>query len=215
MQRGAPFRFTFFSPCGIVEAEEFREKEEHAVAQREDIKYRLADAAKRCLRDGTVDSLTVSRLVREAGVARQTFYRHFADKYDLVNWYFGKLLLESFEHMGSGRTVREGYERKFAFIRQESVFFRAAFRSQAQNSLRDHDLELILRFFTDLIREKTGKEPDADTAFLLEAYCNGAIAMTVKWVLGGMKEPCEVLARRMVEALPARLASLFREHGML
>ena len=50
MQRGAPFRFTFFSPCGIVEAEEFREKEEHAVAQREDIKYRLADAAKRCLR---------------------------------------------------------------------------------------------------------------------------------------------------------------------
>ena len=108
MQRGAPFRFTFFSPCGIVEAEEFREKEEHAVAQREDIKYRLADAAKRCLRDGTVDSLTVSRLVREAGVARQTFYRHFADKYDLVNWYFDKLLLESFEHMGSGRTVREG-----------------------------------------------------------------------------------------------------------
>ena len=117
--------------------------------------------------------------------------------------------------MGSGRTVREGYERKFAFIRQESVFFRAAFRSQAQNSLRDHDLELILRFFTDLIREKTGKEPDADTAFLLEAYCNGAIAMTVKWVLGGMKEPCEVLARCMVEALPAPLASLFREHGML
>ena len=48
-----------------------------------------------------------------------------------------------------------------------------------------------------------------------EAYCNGAIAMTVKWVLGGMKEPCEVLARRMVEALPAPLASLFREHGML
>lgn len=46
----------------------------------DEIRYRLADAAKRCLRDGTVDSLTVSRLVREAGVARQTFYRHFADK---------------------------------------------------------------------------------------------------------------------------------------
>lgn len=124
------------------------------MAQREDIKYRLADAAKRSLRDGTVDSLTVSRIAREAGVTRQTFYRNFADKYDLVNWYFDKLLLESFEHMGSGRTVREGYERKFEFIRQESVFFRAAFRSNAQNSLRDHDLELILRFFTDLIRKK-------------------------------------------------------------
>ena len=95
------------------------------------IPYRLADAAKRCLRDGcSVDSLTVSRIVREAGVARQTFYHHFADKYDLINWYFDKLLLESFEHMGSGRTVREGYERKFAFILQERVFFRAAFTTR-------------------------------------------------------------------------------------
>lgn len=180
------------------------------------IPYRLADAAKRCLRDGcSVDSLTVSRIVREAGVARQTFYRHFADKYDLINWYFDKLLLESFEHMGSGRTVQEGYERKFAFILQERVFFRAAFRSNAQNSLRDHDFELILQFFTDLIRRKTGAEPDGDQSFLLEAYCAGAIAMTVKWVLGGMREPPELLARRMVEALPGPLALLFAQHGML
>lgn len=181
----------------------------------DEIRYRLADAAKRSLREGSVDSLTVSRIAREAGVTRQTFYRHFVDKYDLVNWYFDKLLLESFEHMGSGRTVREGYERKFEFIRQESVFFRAAFRSNAQNSLRDHDLELILRFFTDLIRKKTGREPDPDQAFLLELYCSGAIAMTVNWVLGGMTESPQVLARRMVEALPASLAQLFFRHGML
>lgn len=183
--------------------------------QGEAILYRLADAARRCMRDTPVDSLTVSRIVREAGVARQTFYRHFADKYDLINWYFDKLLLESFEHMGSGRTVREGYERKFAFIRQERVFFRAAFRSNAQNSLRDHDLELILRFFTDLIRSKTGKAPDETMAFLLEAYCCGAIAMTVKWVLSGMADSPALLAFRMVQALPAPLADLFRQHGLL
>ena len=181
----------------------------------EAIQYKLADAARRCMRDTPVDSLTVSRIVREAGVARQTFYRHFADKYDLINWYFDKLLLESFEHMGSGRTVREGYERKFAFIRQERVFFRAAFRSNAQNSLRDHDLELILRFFTDLIRSKTGQSPDEDMAFLLEAYCCGAIAMTVKWVLGGMKEEPREIARRLVAALPVQLAELFARLSFL
>ena len=71
----------------------------------EAIQYKLADAARRCMRDTPVDSLTVSRIVREAGVARQTFYRHFADKYDLINWYFDKILLELFEHMGEGRTV--------------------------------------------------------------------------------------------------------------
>lgn len=30
-------------------------------------------------------------------------YRNFKDKYDLINWYFDKILLESFEHMGEGK----------------------------------------------------------------------------------------------------------------
>ena len=33
------------------------------------------------------------------------FYRNFLDKYDLINWYFDKLLAKSFEHMGQGKTV--------------------------------------------------------------------------------------------------------------
>ena len=127
------------------------------------IPYRLADAAKRCLRDGcSVDSLTVSRIVREAGVARQTFYRHFADKYDLINWYFDKLLLESFEHMAAAVPCRRATSANSPSSCRNASFFRAAFRSNAQNSLRDHDFELILQFFTDLIRRKTGAEPDGD-----------------------------------------------------
>ena len=30
----------------------------------------------------------------ELGVTRQTFYRNFQDKYDLINWYFDKILIE-------------------------------------------------------------------------------------------------------------------------
>ena len=78
-----------------------------------------------CLRTQSVESVTVTELARRAGLTRQTFYRNFMDKYDLINWYFGKLLSSSFEHMGSGRTVREGLERKFEYIRAERVFFAA------------------------------------------------------------------------------------------
>nr|WP_278998082.1 hypothetical protein [[Ruminococcus] lactaris] len=40
-------------------------------------------------------------------MTRQTFYRNFQDKYDLINWYFDKILIESFAHMGEGKTVYE------------------------------------------------------------------------------------------------------------
>ena len=72
-------------------------------------KYALAKAMEECMRRESVENITVTEIVRRCGVARQTFYRNFLDKYDLINWYFGKLLERSFEHMGSGRTVREGY----------------------------------------------------------------------------------------------------------
>lgn len=178
-------------------------------------KYALAKAMEECMRTQSVENITVTEIVRRCGVARQTFYRNFLDKYDLINWYFGKLLDRSFEHMGSGRTVREGLERKFEYIRAERVFFAAAFRTDGTNSLKEHDCESIYGFYSGLIERKTGSAPGAETAFLLELYCRGSVAMTVKWVLGGMPESPRELAHLMTEALPLPLKGLFAGIGLL
>ena len=64
------------------------------------MKYLLADAMKQCMKKAAVEKITVKEIVEECGTTRQTFYRNFRDKYDLINWYFDKILQESFEHMG-------------------------------------------------------------------------------------------------------------------
>ena len=61
-------------------------------------------------------------IAEECGTTRQTFYRNFQDKYDLINWYFDKILQESFEHMGEGKTVYEGLVNKFHYIEEEKLF---------------------------------------------------------------------------------------------
>ena len=62
----------------------------------EKTKYRLAQAVKECMKTTPVDKITVKEIVEACQVTRQTFYRNFQDKYDLINWYFDKLLQESF-----------------------------------------------------------------------------------------------------------------------
>ena len=52
------------------------------------------------LKTMSVDNITVKQITENCGVTRQTFYRNFMDKFDLINWYFDKLLAKSFEHMG-------------------------------------------------------------------------------------------------------------------
>lgn len=178
-------------------------------------KYRLARAMEECMRSQPVEAVTVTNVAETCGVTRQTFYRNFLDKYDLINWYFGKLLERSFEHMGSGRTIAEGLERKFEYIRKERVFFTAAFRADGTNSLKEHDFEAIMAFYLGVIEKKTGAAPPADTRFALELYCRGSVAMTVKWVLGGMKEEPAEMSKRLVAALPGPLRELFARLSFL
>ena len=87
-------------------------------------KYELADAMKRCMKTAPVEKITVKEIVEACGVTRQTFYRNFQDKYDLINWYFDKILLESFEHMGEGKSVYESLVNKFTYIQEEKLFLK-------------------------------------------------------------------------------------------
>lgn len=51
-----------------------------------DIKYKLANAMKECMVSSPVEKITVKEICDTCGVTRQTFYRNFQDKYDLINW---------------------------------------------------------------------------------------------------------------------------------
>lgn len=181
----------------------------------EKMKYRLAEAMKRCMKRAPVEKITVKEIVEECGTTRQTFYRNFRDKYDLINWYFDKILLESFEHMGEGKTVREGLVNKFHYIEDEKLFFKAAFKNDEQNCLRDHDFHLILQFYTERIEGRTGQKLTDHLRLLLEMYCQGSIYMTVQWVLGKLEGTPERIADELVAAMPAELEQVFRERKLL
>lgn len=188
---------------------------EQNVQKAEQMKYRLADAMKRCMAKMPIERITVRQIVELSGTTRQTFYRHFQDKYDLINWYFDKILAESFEHMGEGKTVYEGLVKKFEYIEQEKLFFRTAFKSDSQNCLRDHDFELITRFYTDKIEKKSGQKLSEHLHFLLEMYCQGSVYMTIQWVLGRKKATPKELAKALTEAVPAELKAVFEKLQMI
>ena len=183
--------------------------------KQEKTKYKLAAAMKECMKTTPVDRITVTSIVEGAGVTRQTFYRNFLDKYDLINWYFDKLVLKSFEQIGVSHTIGESLTQKLEFIQEEKAFFTEAFRSDDRNSVKEHDFELILEFYSNLIFQKTGRRPDAETSFLLEMYCRGSIYMTVKWLLGGMKFPPAQLAKQLVLGMPEKLVQLFTDLHIL
>ncbi len=183
--------------------------------KQEKTKYKLAAAMKECMKTTPVDRITVTSIVEGAGVTRQTFYRNFLDKYDLINWYFDKLVLKSFEQIGVSHTIRESLTQKLEFIQEEKAFFTEAFRSDDRNSVKEHDFKLILQFYKDLIARRTSRPLGEELQFLLEMYCQGSVYMTVKWILTGMKDTPEAMAVKLVEAMPPKLAKVMEELGLV
>ena len=188
--------------------------EDH-IRRQESTKYKLADSVKQCMKTTPVDRITVKDIVEGCNLTRQTFYRNFKDKYDLINWYFDKLVQQSLGKIETGSTVRDSLARKFAFILEEKAFFCGAFRSDDQNSLKEHDFELILQFYHNLIARRMSRPLDEELQFQLELYCRGSVYMTVKWVLGGMKNTLQQMADKLVDAIPPKLAEVFAALGLL
>ena len=143
------------------------------------------------------------------------FYHHFKDKYDLINWYFDKILLESFEHMGEGKTIYEALVNKFYYIQKEKLFFKAAFRTDEQNCLKQHDFELIFDFYSRRIESNTGQPVSEHLGFLLEMYCYGSIYMMVQWVLGKQNSTPEDMAKLLVDAMPYDICETFKKLNLL
>ena len=165
----------------------------------------FAKAIKSLIKTQPLDKITVTVIVFQAGKTRQTFYRHFQDKYDLVNWYFEKLVLKSFEEMRQGGSLQEALNLKFAFIEQEHAFFKEAFKSNDYNNLIHYDFCCIYDFYKKFIYKKTGKDLSKDIDFLLNMYCRGSVDMTVDWVLNDMPIKKEEIVQYLMDAIPDKL----------
>lgn len=166
-------------------------------------KLLLAESIKELMRTIPLDKITVKEIVSRCGTTRQTFYRNFKDKYDLVNWYFDRIIKKTIRQMGISLTLREALVKKFEYMREDKPFFVSALSSSDYNNLMDYDYQCIYRFYRS-IAEKNGEvTPDID--FLLQFYCHGSMDMTAEWVKYDMKFSPEEMARHLELAMPEKL----------
>ena len=97
-----------------------------------DTKDLLAQALKQCMKKAPLEKITIKDITDTCGVSRQTFYRHFKDRQDLVNWYFDKILLESFEHMGEGKTIYDGLVKNLHLSIRKSSFLKLPLKTMTR-----------------------------------------------------------------------------------
>ena len=95
---------------------------------------RLMDSFKGLAKHRPVDKITIKEITDGAGVIRPTFYNHFKDKYELLEWIIKVELLHPVRPLLANRMVKEALIFLFRNIEQDKSFYSQIVKLEGQNS---------------------------------------------------------------------------------
>lgn len=113
----------------------------------------LAESLKKLLNRKTLNKITVSDITNDCGVNRQTFYYHFHDVYELVDWIFAEEMKRYAQEGFTPDNWRDVMTRLMDNFLEERHFI-----INVYNSLNRKELEKYMRVFvkpavTDIVNE--------------------------------------------------------------
>lgn len=166
-------------------------------------KEAFAAALKQMMAVKPMDKITVKDLVEICGVNRQTFYYHFDDVYDLLEWVFeedaSRVLPKEivYDHW------REDVMVFFEYLYENRTFATNVYNSNSRlymlRFLKDR-LQNCIRGFAEIVCD--GRNVDRqDFEFVVEFYANGIIGLISQWLDLGMKLPPSVTKERFLLVL--------------
>lgn len=176
---------------------------------RQSTKEALAEAILALLKRASLESITVSEIVDECGVSRATFYYHFKDKFELVEWIYMKRCEECLAKHGSIREWREIAYELLSIMEELKVYFASIIGYKGQNSFGDLITKFGLDYLAAAVRAESGGRLTREMEYLLIEWTKGGFFMLEAWILNGMDVPAADMARILVDSAPAKLAAAF------
>ncbi len=164
-------------------------------------KNALARSMKKLMARKSFAKISVGDICEGCGMNRKSFYYHFKDKYDLMNWMF----YTDFIEMVSLQSYEDGWqlmESVAELFYKDQEFYKNALKTEGQNSFREYFLEsmtpIVFYFFEDV------SEDELDRDIIVNMFCDAFLSAIIRWLEMGCRiTPKELMLhiRRMVKVI--------------
>ncbi len=161
-------------------------------------KKRLSDALKQMLAKMDLEKITIGDLADLCGINRKTFYYHFKDIYELMEWTVETDFEDAINGHDTYDTWQEGFLSVLSFAKNDRAFILSAYpylnREQVGQCLERLMHKLLMAVLEDKACEvdiEDGRMDDIATF-----YQHALVGVMEGWLRNGMKEEPEELMRR-------------------
>lgn len=175
-------------------------------------KRALVASLKRLLEKTPLDKITIQNLVDDAEVSRKTFYYHFQDIYDLLEWGLvdeGQRILEG---PVTGDTWQQGLQRIFTYLEENRALILNIYRSKNREMLDHLMARLARRLLEGVFDAQPGSERVAqeDRVLILELYSYGVVSFFLYWIGKGMKPEAQEVEKRINRLFQGSMESMIQ-----
>ena len=153
-------------------------------------KRALFNALQELLKTRPTDKITISEITEACGVNRMTFYYHFKDIYDLVEWMCEDLAKDILKDHVTYNTWQEGFLDVFLALINYKPIVLHVYNSVSREQLERYLFKVTYKFLISVINEeaKDYSVKESDLAFVANFYKYGFVGIVLDWIKRDMKD---------------------------
>lgn len=150
-------------------------------------KKALASAFKGLMEEVPFEKINIASICEKCGMNRKSFYYHFKDKYDLINWIFDTEIIDLMVNRPDDRWV--SLEMMCEYFYANRDFYCKALRIAGQNSFSEHLREFARPLFRDRIESILNSK--AIPQLYVDLFTDGLVCSMERWLLDKDRIPPE------------------------
>ena len=153
-------------------------------------KRALEASLKKLLLEKPLNKITINDITEDCGVNRMTFYYHFKDIYDLVDWILTEDAVKAMEGRQSFDTWTEAFLEILHQIRDNKTLVLNVYRSVGREQVEQY----LYKLLDPMLKE-----------FVVDFYKYALVGVVLEWIRRDMKTEPAVMVERMGRMLQGDL----------
>lgn len=166
-------------------------------------KRALEQSLKNLLLKKPLNKITISDITEDCGINRMTFYYHFQDIYDLVEWACLEDAKKALEEKKTHDTWQQGLLQIFYAVLENKPFIMNVYRCVDRGQVEKYVTPLTDNLIMGVIEEESVGMTvrGEDKAFIAKIYSYCFVGLMLDWIRDGMTDAPEALVEKLALVL--------------
>jgi len=171
-------------------------------------KRALEASLKHLLLQKPLDKITIADIADDCGISRMTFYYHFKDIYDLVEWSCEEDAVRALAGKKTYETWQQGYLQIFDALTANKPFIMNVYHSVSREQVERYLYRVTYPLLYGVVEEQAAGMTvrDEDKKFIADFYKYAFVGLTLDWIRGDMKEDPQAIVARLDKLIHGDIA---------